>query len=100
VDIVLIPGFWLDGASWDEVAHPLRDAGHTVHALTLPGLESPEADRAGIGLRDPVAAVVRVVDDPPGAVMLVGHGRVGVGRGAVERSRHPGAGPVSGLHAR
>ena len=73
MDIVLIPGFWLDGASWDEVAHPLRDAGHTVHALTLPGLESPEADRAGIGLRDHVAAVVRVVDDLPGAVVLVGH---------------------------
>lgn len=70
---MLIPGFWLDGASWDEVAHPLQDAGHTVHALTLPGLESPDADRAGIGLRDHVDAVVRVVDDLPTAAVLVGH---------------------------
>lgn len=30
MDIVLIPGFWLDGASWDEVAAPLREAGHAI----------------------------------------------------------------------
>ncbi len=73
MDIVLIPGFWLDGASWDDVAAPLRDAGHTVHALTLPGMESRDADRSGIGLRDHVDAVVRVVDSLPGPVVLVGH---------------------------
>jgi pimeloyl-ACP methyl ester carboxylesterase len=73
MNIVLIPGFWLDGASWDEVAAPLRDAGHTVHALTLPGLESREADRSGIGLRDHVDAVVAVVDSLPDPVVLVGH---------------------------
>ncbi len=73
MDIVLIPGFWLDGASWDEVAAPLRDAGHTVHALTLPGKESRDADRSGIGLRDHVDAVVAVVDSLPGPVVLVGH---------------------------
>ena len=73
MDVVLIPGFWLDGASWDDVAAPLRDAGHTVHALTLPGLESREADRSRIGLRDHVDAVVAVVDSLPHPVVLVGH---------------------------
>jgi len=73
MDIVLIPGFWLDGASWSEVAAPIRSAGHTVHALTLPGLESREADRSGIGLRDHVNAVVAVVDSLPDPVVLVGH---------------------------
>jgi pimeloyl-ACP methyl ester carboxylesterase len=73
MDIVLIPGFWLDGASWDEVATPLRDAGHTVHALTLPGLESSEADRSNIGLRDHINTVVAVVDSLPDPVVLVGH---------------------------
>ncbi|MFB6888274.1 alpha/beta fold hydrolase [Kitasatospora sp. NPDC056327] len=40
---VLVPGFWLGGWAWDAVAEPLRAAGHTVHAVTLPGL----AERAG-----------------------------------------------------
>jgi pimeloyl-ACP methyl ester carboxylesterase len=73
MNVVLIPGFWLDGASWDEVAAPLRNAGHTVHALTLPGLESPDVDRSGIGLRDHIDAVVAVVDSLPNSVVLVGH---------------------------
>ncbi|MFC5661728.1 alpha/beta fold hydrolase [Kitasatospora misakiensis] len=40
---VLVPGFWLGAWAWDAVAEPLRAAGHTVHAVTLPGL----AERAG-----------------------------------------------------
>jgi pimeloyl-ACP methyl ester carboxylesterase len=73
MNLILIPGFWLDGASWDDVAQPLRDAGHTVHALTLPGKESREADRTGISLRDHVDAVVAVVDTLPPGVVLVAH---------------------------
>lgn len=76
MQLILIPGFWLDGSSWDEVADPLRAAGHTVHALTLPGLESRDADRRNVGLRDHVDAVVAVVDslaDQDEPIVLVGH---------------------------
>ncbi|HEU4808711.1 MAG TPA: alpha/beta hydrolase [Homoserinimonas sp.] len=73
MDIVLIPGFWLDGKSWNDVAAPLKDAGHTVHSLTLPGLESRDADRTGISLRDHVDAVVSVIDSLQPPVVLVGH---------------------------
>lgn len=73
MNIILIPGFWLDGASWDDVAEPLRAAGHTVQALTLPGKQSLDADRTGISLRDHVNAVVAVVDSLPPGVVLVGH---------------------------
>jgi pimeloyl-ACP methyl ester carboxylesterase len=73
MDVILIPGFWLDATSWQEVAPELEAAGHTVHALTLPGLESLDADRSGIGLRDHIAAVVAVVDSLPGRPVLVGH---------------------------
>src|ERR687891_70176 len=58
MDLVLIPGLWLDGASWNDVAAPLRDAGHTVHTPTLPGLESRDTDRTNITLRDHVDAVL------------------------------------------
>lgn len=87
MDLVLIPGFWLDAASWDEVAAPLREAGHQVHALTLPGLESRDADRSGIGLRDHVDAVVAVVDSLPGTVVLVGHSGGGAIAHAVADAR-------------
>lgn len=73
MDLILIPGFWLDGDSWSEVAEPLRAAGHTVHALTLPGKQSREADRHGITLKHHVDAVVAVVDTLGPGVVLVGH---------------------------
>jgi pimeloyl-ACP methyl ester carboxylesterase len=76
MDIILIPGFWLDGSSWDEVVPALQQAGYRTHALTLPGMESRDADRSEITLRDHVDAVVGVIDsfDPPDSqVVLVGH---------------------------
>lgn len=75
MDIILIPGFWLDGSAWDRVVPSLEQAGHTVHALTLPGLESVDADRSGIHLSDHVAAVVAAIDAVPGpaTVVLAGH---------------------------
>jgi pimeloyl-ACP methyl ester carboxylesterase len=73
MDIILIPGLWLQGSSWDEVTPPLVAAGHTVHPLTLPGMESIDADRSGISLRDHIDAVVSVVDSLPEKVVLVGH---------------------------
>ncbi|TDE13081.1 alpha/beta fold hydrolase [Jiangella asiatica] len=73
MDIILIPGFWLDGSSWSEVAPVLEKAGHRVQALTLPGLESVGTDRGGIQLRDHVEAAIAAVDGADGPVVLVGH---------------------------
>jgi pimeloyl-ACP methyl ester carboxylesterase len=76
MDIILIPGFWLDASSWGEVIPALRQAGHRVQALTLPGMESKDADRSQITLRDHIEAVVEVIDsvDPASdQVVLVGH---------------------------
>jgi pimeloyl-ACP methyl ester carboxylesterase len=76
MDVILIPGFWLDASSWDEIVPVLEHAGHHTHALTLPGMESKDADRAAITLRDHVDAVVAAIDslDPAaGEVVLVGH---------------------------
>jgi pimeloyl-ACP methyl ester carboxylesterase len=87
MEIVLIPGFWLDASSWDGVTPVLERAGHRVRALTLPGLESPDADRAGIGLRDHVDAVVAAVDEADGPVVLVGHSGGGAIAHAVADAR-------------
>ena len=73
MDIILVPGFWLDASSWEEVAPPLAAAGHRLHPLTLPGLESVDAPRAGIGLRTHIDAVVATIDALDAPVVLVGH---------------------------
>jgi pimeloyl-ACP methyl ester carboxylesterase len=74
MDIILVPGFWLDASSWSEVTPPLEEAGHRVHPLTLPGKESADSPRAGIGLREHIDAVTAVVDGlDDGPVVLVGH---------------------------
>ena len=73
MDIVMIPGLWLDGSSWSAVTPPLEKAGHRVRALTLPGKESKDADRAGITYQDHVDAVVAVIDRIDDPVVLVGH---------------------------
>jgi pimeloyl-ACP methyl ester carboxylesterase len=91
MDIILIPGFWLDGSSWDAVADPLRAAGHEVEALTLPGLESRDANRATINLDDHIRAVVNAIDeratDASGEpVVLVGHSGGGpIAWGAIDQ---------------
>lgn len=87
MDLVLIPGFWLDGDSWAEVAAPLAAAGHRIHALTLPGMESRGADRSGITLRDHVDAVIDAVDAIGRSVGLVGHSGGGAIAWAVADAR-------------
>jgi len=69
--VILIPGFWLGGWAWDDVAAALPDD-LDVHAPTLPGVE-PGADRAGITRADHVQAVLDLVDGLEGDVVLVGH---------------------------
>lgn len=73
MDIILVPGFWLDASSWQEVVPALEAAGHRPHPLTLPGLESVDADRAGISLQDHIDFVVAAIDALEGKVVLVGH---------------------------
>lgn len=73
MDIILVPGFWLNASSWEEVTPALEAAGHRTHPLTLPGLESVDANRSGIGLREHIDAVVAAVDALDGKVVLVGH---------------------------
>jgi pimeloyl-ACP methyl ester carboxylesterase len=88
MDIILIPGFWLDASSWDDVVPALERAGHRTHALTLPGMESRAGDRSSITLRDHIDAVVRVIDSlgpAGGGVVLVGHSGGGaVAHGAAD----------------
>jgi pimeloyl-ACP methyl ester carboxylesterase len=75
--IVLVPGFWLGAWAWDEVVELLRADGHDVTALTLPGLESPDADRSAITLADHVDAICDAVRAAGRPVVLAVHSGAG-----------------------
>jgi pimeloyl-ACP methyl ester carboxylesterase len=75
--IILVPGFWLGAWAWDEVADALRADGHDVTALTLPGLESHDADRSTIGIEDHVAAICDAVRAAGAPVVLAVHSGAG-----------------------
>jgi pimeloyl-ACP methyl ester carboxylesterase len=75
--IILVPGFWLGAWAWDEVAAILRADGHQVTALTLPGLESVEADRSTVSFADHVDAIVAAIEAKAAPVVLVVHSATG-----------------------
>ncbi len=75
--IVLVPGFWLGAWAWDEVADILRSDGHDVAAITLPGLESADADRSDITFADHVDAIVEAVRSKNVPVVLAVHSASG-----------------------
>ena len=75
--IVLVPGFWLGAWAWDEVAEALRADGHDVTAITLPGLESADAERSSVGMQDHVNAIVDAVRAHDAPVVLVVHSASG-----------------------
>jgi pimeloyl-ACP methyl ester carboxylesterase len=75
--IILVPGFWLGAWAWDEVADALGADGHDVTAITLPGLESVDADRSSItfgGHVDAICDAIRAKDSP---VVLAVHSASG-----------------------
>ena len=76
--IVLVPGFWLGAWAWDEVAAALRADGHEVTALTLPGLESVDADRSTITFADHVDAICEAVTAAGAPAVLAVHSGAGV----------------------
>src|SRR5436190_13034130 len=84
--IVLVPGFWLGAWAWDEVAAALRADGHEVTAVTLPGLESADADRSKITMSDHVEAICDAVRASGAPVVLAVHSGAGApGYGASDR---------------
>ena len=75
--IVLVPGFWLGAWAWDDVVAALRADGHEVTAVTLPGLESADADRSEVSLADHVDAICEAVTAAGEPVVLAVHSGAG-----------------------
>jgi pimeloyl-ACP methyl ester carboxylesterase len=74
MDFILVAGLWLDGSAWDAVVPHLRELGHQVVPLWLPGQGAPPATAT---LADQHAAVLAAVDAAVGPVVVVGHSAAG-----------------------
>src|SRR5580658_1510462 len=65
--VILVHGAWADGSCWSNIIQPLQHQGLNVIAAPIP-LTS---------LTDDTAALRRVIEKAPGAVILVGHAYAG-----------------------
>jgi pimeloyl-ACP methyl ester carboxylesterase len=75
--IILVPGWWLGAWAWDEVVSELEAEGIQATALTLPGLESPDADRSKVTFEDHVSAITAAVEAADRPVVLAVHSGAG-----------------------
>jgi pimeloyl-ACP methyl ester carboxylesterase len=75
--IVLVPGFWLGAWAWDEVVEALSADGIEATPITLPGLESKDADRSTVTLSDHVNAICDAVRAAGPRVVLAVHSGTG-----------------------
>jgi pimeloyl-ACP methyl ester carboxylesterase len=76
---VLVPGAWLGGWAWHDVAEILRDEGHEVYPVTLTGLgERVHLGRAEVDLETHIADVVNtILSNDLDDVILAGHSYAG-----------------------
>ena len=76
---VLVPGMWLGGWAWRDVAETLRAAGHRVYPMTLTGLgERVHLAGPQVDLDTHIADVVNLLRyEQLQAVVLVGHSYAG-----------------------
>lgn len=81
---VLIPGAWMGAWVWGPVSDRLRALGHSVHPVTLSGLDDGDADVSDIGLETHVRDVLSVIEDGDlREVVVVGHSYSGIVAGQV-----------------
>jgi pimeloyl-ACP methyl ester carboxylesterase len=76
---VLVPGAWLGGWAWQDVAARLRGNGHDVYPITLTGLgERVHLARPEVDLETHIADVVNTVEwNDLDDVILAGHSYAG-----------------------
>ncbi len=75
---VLVHGSWHGAWCWDKVVPLLKQAGHTVEAIDLPGHGKDRTPIAEMTMQSYVDRVCQVIDAQSEPVILVGHSMAGV----------------------
>lgn len=70
--IILIPGHWLGAWAWDDVRARLTADGWSSIAMTLPGLDERDPERASRTLEEQSAAIEQAMTDAR-PVVIVAH---------------------------
>lgn len=72
--IILIAGHWLGAWAWDEVLEVMEEADSSACAITLPGLDPEDPERATRSLEEQTAAILEAIAQRGSApVVLVAH---------------------------
>lgn len=106
IAFVLVPGHWLGGWAWDEVASDLRARGHRAIPVTLSGLDPDDSHRAERTLADQadsLRSAVSTARADASTVVLVVHSGAGFAASAlldqdpsvVDRVVYVDSGPTS-----
>lgn len=73
--IILIHGAWHTGSCWDDVSRILKENGHNVFCITLPG-NGPN-DNKNVTYQSYIDHVYQVISDYKEKVIIVGHSSAG-----------------------
>lgn len=73
--VLLMHGAWHNGSCWDEVSEILKENGHEVIALTIPG--NGYNDNKNVRYEDYINHVVKVIESQNDKVIVVGHSSAG-----------------------
>ena len=72
--VILVPGFWLGAWAWEETEEHLRATGHRTLALTLPGLDPTDPDRASATPDDQAQPLLDALAEAEPAVLVAHSG--------------------------
>ncbi|WP_420852108.1 alpha/beta fold hydrolase [Paenibacillus hamazuiensis] len=75
---VLVHGAWHGAWCWEEVLLALKEHGHKVIALDLPGHGSNDTFSSDVTLKDYTDTVCNVLDNESESVIMVGHSSGGI----------------------
>jgi pimeloyl-ACP methyl ester carboxylesterase len=73
MQIILIHGAWQGSWVWADVVPCLNKAGHSCHAVDLPGSAPDIADRANVTFRDQVKYLEDLIAEIGEPVVVVAH---------------------------
>ncbi len=75
---ILIHGSWHSAWNWHKVTPLLEKAGHTVHAIDLPGMGRDNTPIQEVTFENTVKKLCELIDSIEGKVILVGHSKNGI----------------------